>query len=1731
MFFRRILERKDSSSNNAPLPIASTATSAANGSRTRTPMSDYNSEDSESVTYVSGGTASEVKDKNNNQSGTGTGAGMKMQRRAEAPAMGGATVQLTPLWEHILRTRRLPETISPSAMFAEFHERLQDPEWQVRQHALRVLVDVLVVMQDRADSHMEEQQLIGLLVENLGHQAPTVRKGALDCLRVYLAETAVPESVVLRILDTGLSPKDSDHGRLSCGVLLSLPAILQSILHTPQRHFIVQQALQRVVQHLEQLPQQELTLKVLSKMRELLGVHEFEAIMNTVGGHTTLSKYYQLCQVYGVSEKQNRLGEVKTGAWRALPREQSWRSSSHPLDASLQLQQASCSDKGKVIMETEIQINDDTVTMRLLEADTETEESDSPARVYSQEMETKELVCRSLPSASRSRVDQDMREAAGIVQVISDSELDEPPAAAAGTENKSEPSTPSRGLKRVTFGGEVVKMRTPDSDAATSNTKRTAQPIVIALDDSSGATLQSPLEDEPLESTPSDSKTSALVVDIPNDNTKPLPRPYSSQSVRAQSQVQADHSTTSGSPSPSSKQQEADSKQTPSPHSPQLYRSRSTSPAGSNNISPKVPHKQIEVLHNLQRDPSPRSQRRNEDMAERSPSPGQSQRARSNSIISAESPVTPKSWEDLDIVNYKTLMDLRSGDWRHRLQGFAHLELALSSSSNLAQVQPYLDSLLRTLLSSERHFEVAELKRELLVNLITRLPLDNLEERTLQILTGLCRQGTAGANRVCKALMQRLPAGTIVAKLTAPEFMHAKSSKFRDHALQMSIFALMTFPGTCFDINLLTAQTIYSSLNRKRRVRQAALEVLAVLADISSVKQVLAIVSEMAAGVELGPPMLEAARMRLSRLQLPIITPDSSVLFVFNQTDTPGNRRGADVDWINQGDGSASPNAVKRRRMRAASRQRGVQEGTEAKDRTQTLHSFSHVNENLHRHSFHSPPETLDMTSPSPNDFSQRLSFGANRTMHGNLMDRRMVGKTCSDTSMDGRSTDSTATTCSSGSTGSFIQLTGRTGSHFAAPNSRFPAMHQHTDFVNNFMRSMQRSSTSYAMDGQAYPKVSYTNPKSTQQSQMLRKKLQHQHSFTIAQQSNRTRNAGQAQDGEMHKKQRSFSTDNLQSAQQLGRECAGAGATKSDDNNQPPAGTCCTDTEYRKSMQIVAESEQQQVDDKSTWEVFPPPADGAQENVYAVIPYKEFFSRSTSVHTGAEPEADKVPTDGSPLSVKSTSYSQKSTASAKSSNSGTERRPASAARSAESVDKQLEVLSLERNAVETFGELVVDDIVSNIEEEAEQLHREDSLKRNESVNSLHSKTESIKTQLEDASPQLSRAQSTKSLPIEEDIEGSNSFVVVEEVQHELQASPSDSSPVEQLQAEPQAEIVEPARSSFSLKSDNLALQPRSISLESLYGARPASKQGSLDNTSTSTTDNTSQSGSQLGNISAIAAIAVRGKAKHTPLKQKSKTSYFLRGQRRVSPVKQAIKISQAELFPQNMSRFEKPREALLKTLDQLDSSNWELNIVGLKSLVRLIRCHAEFLDSHMHMTCIQLTRSVRNLRSQVARASCQAAAELFSLKSKYLEQECDDLVCALLHRTADTNRFIRADATHALESMVDHAQPVKVLNILSSKGAQHQNALVRTSTAKLLFRLVERLGSDRIYAMGRDHRDKFFVVGANLLLEGSLETRSYAKSLFRALSEHSSYQRLLLEVIPARTYRNVEKTLRSIAR
>ncbi|XP_061401923.1 general transcriptional corepressor trfA-like [Musca vetustissima] len=555
--------------------------------------------------------------------------------------------------------------------------------------------------------------------------------------------------------------------------------------------------------------------------------------------------------------------------------------------------------------------------------------------------------------------------------------------------------------------------------------------------------------------------------------------------------------------------------------------------------------------------------------------------------------------------------------------------------------------------------------------------------------------------------------------------------------------------------------------------------------------------------------------------------------------------------------------------------------------------------------------------------------------------------------------------------------------------------------------------------------------------------------------------------------------------------------------------------------------------------------------------------------------------------SIKSGSYSLKSTASAQSSTgsrslkNGTPERNTATAEEVKSLkDEQEEIapiLTTPLTTVEATLSEVADDrevdsespskwrtgeevlqledvvdqdvVMESVVEEVEEVeHKNENLQRNGSMASLHSKTESIKTLIGDTPPVLSRAQSAKSLAIEEEIEDNTSFVLVEDTADEDEV---DKNLVIEETTEDSEEAVsndtaivccskpnsggisrpQTSRSRSPTIEEIKALSRRNSmikSMESLY-ERPTSKQDFNDNTTETSSQSSAQLNSSLGSAIIPVVTAAVIKPQHTPLKQKSKTTHFLKSHRRISPVKQSIKVVQAELYPQTLQKFEKPREAILKTFDQLDSSNWEVIMVGLKNMVRLMRYHPENLDNQMHMVCIQLSRTVRNLRSQVARAACQAATELFTIKSRYLEQECDDLVCALLHRTADTNRFIRADATRALEAMCDNLAPGKILNILTSKGAQHQNALVRTTTAKLLNRLAERLGCDKIYTMPRDHREKLFVTGANLLLEGSLETRSYAKTLFRKLSQHGNYQRILLEIIPPRTYRNIEKTLKSI--
>lgn len=115
---------------------------------------------------------------------------------------------------------------------------------------------------------------------------------------------------------------------------------------------------------------------------------------------------------------------------------------------------------------------------------------------------------------------------------------------------------------------------------------------------------------------------------------------------------------------------------------------------------------------------------------------------------------------------------------------------------------------------------------------------------------------------------------------------------------------------------------------------------------------------------------------------------------------------------------------------------------------------------------------------------------------------------------------------------------------------------------------------------------------------------------------------------------------------------------------------------------------------------------------------------------------------------------------------------------------------------------------------------------------------------------------------------------------------------------------------------------------------------------------------------------------------------------------------------------------------------------------------------------------------------------KLSRVTMRFLFQELEEIAVPLLHRTADTNKFLRSDANAALDKMCLNMAPPRVVSILSAKGVGHHNALVRCTAARLLCSITNRLGTEKIFQLPKDSRDKILLSGANMLTEGNLETR-----------------------------------------
>ncbi|CAB0038094.1 unnamed protein product [Trichogramma brassicae] len=186
-----------------------------------------------------------------------------------------------------------------------------------------------------------------------------------------------------------------------------------------------------------------------------------------------------------------------------------------------------------------------------------------------------------------------------------------------------------------------------------------------------------------------------------------------------------------------------------------------------------------------------------------------------------------------------------------------------------------------------------------------------------------------------------------------------------------------------------------------------------------------------------------------------------------------------------------------------------------------------------------------------------------------------------------------------------------------------------------------------------------------------------------------------------------------------------------------------------------------------------------------------------------------------------------------------------------------------------------------------------------------------------------------------------------------------------------------------------------------------------------------------------------------------------------------------------------KPTKALQACFNQLENKDWEVTLKGLRALGQIARDEPEQLDAcPPGLLARLLGKQIKNLRSQVARVACSTASLVFGAHVRGIEQDLDEIAAPLLHRTADTNRFLREDCNRALDAMVDHFPPQKTILTVANRGASHQNTVVHATTARLICLIVSEIGAENAMLLPREVRDKLFATNAKLLTDGNLQAR-----------------------------------------
>lgn len=343
---------------------------------------------------------------------------------------------LAPLWDRVLRARALPPDLDVELLYIAIRDRLTHPEWEVRLHALRVLADLLPLSGNALAFPFDQ------VVDNLGYSSPNVRKAALDALRVFCTHCEDPDCAARAILDkcsyNNIRPHSANIDtkvNVITGLILSIPSVM-GILKRRNPLLDMFPIFQVLGDKLFDPVHRDVAQRSLVKLRRVCGARDYMISLSRLDPKVQ-DKFRLLCETYDEdsldvyyaprknSYRENNQQMVKINHVFSSPHVTPIRvSTDTSSEESFSHMPYFSNHFGRVIIETEIKFDSDTaITMTVLEEN----ETDSEKNTGSEE---------DCDSSDRNMLK------------FSDAESEDTDVV----------------VKKVRFGGESIKIRTPDSE-------------------------------------------------------------------------------------------------------------------------------------------------------------------------------------------------------------------------------------------------------------------------------------------------------------------------------------------------------------------------------------------------------------------------------------------------------------------------------------------------------------------------------------------------------------------------------------------------------------------------------------------------------------------------------------------------------------------------------------------------------------------------------------------------------------------------------------------------------------------------------------------------------------------------------------------------------------------------------------------------------------------------------------------------------------------------------------------------------------------------------------------------------------------------------------------------------------------------------------------------------------------------------------------------------------------